>query len=104
VGNLDKIFHHAIGDFDYSLRAKKNGIVSWVTGEYVACCDNNSSLPEWCLPETPLFKRLQNLYSPLGNSQPGPYFVYVKRHFGLVAAIKSIIKIHIQVLRPGLWK
>lgn len=35
VGNLDPIFHHAVGDFDYSLRAKKMGIKLFVASDFV---------------------------------------------------------------------
>jgi len=67
VGNLDPIFPHAIGDFDYALRAKKKNIDIFVAPGYLGQCEKNSSLPKWCLPEVKLKNRINSLYSPLGN-------------------------------------
>lgn len=41
VGNLDPVFSHAMGDFDYSLRAQKQGIkVILAPGYYGVCAQN----------------------------------------------------------------
>lgn len=104
LGNLDYRFHHAIGDLDYGYRAKKAGIGIYVSPEYLGICDNNSQLPAWARKEVPLFKRIKNLYSPLGYSEPIPFFNFEKRNFGIVTAVKHFISIHIRVLFPRLWK
>ena len=70
LGNLDPFYIHAIGDFDYSLRAYKHGIMSYVASAVTGYCEEHERLPLWCLPETPLKQRLKTLYSPLGNSHP----------------------------------
>lgn len=103
VGNFDPTFHHSIGDFDYGLRAKNLNIESFCTGTYLASCDVNPTMPIWCLPHIPLIKRLNNLYSPLANSQPILYFKYEYRHWGFLIAIKHFISIHIRALFPSLW-
>lgn len=104
VGMIDRIFPHALGDHDYSLRAKKMNIVSYTTQKIIGYCDKNGSLPLWCLSSTPLIKRFKRLYSPLGNSHPYYYTIYMNRHFGLFRASKNFITIHIRVLFPSLWK
>lgn len=104
VGNLDPVFHHAIGDFDYSLRAKKKGIKSYITSEYSGICETHKSLPEWCLPEISVKKRFKVLYSPLGNSHPYYFFRFERRHFGIVTAIKHYLSIHLRASFPKLWK
>jgi GT2 family glycosyltransferase len=104
VGNLDAIFHHAIGDFDYGLRANKAGIYSYILGEYVGTCEKHDQLPKWCLPSVPFFARLRSLYSPLGNSHPYYFFRYELRHFGIYKAIKHLISIHLRVSCPWIWK
>lgn len=103
VGNLDRNFIHCMGDNDYSLRAKKLGIVSYTTGNFVGSCSDKDSLPQWCLPEIPIKKRLKNLYSPLGNSHPYYYFRFEYRHYGFLTAFKHFFTIHLRVTFPRLW-
>ena len=104
VGNLDWKFRHAIGDFDYGLRAQKAGFKCFITPQFVGTCEANPTLPKWCLKTTPLIKRLKLLYSPLGYAEPIPFFIYEKRHFGLLIALKHFFSIHLRVLMPQLWK
>lgn len=104
LGNLDWNFRHAIGDFDYGLRAKKNGFQNYIAPNFIGTCELNPTLPKWCLKETPLRKRFKLLYSPLGYAEPIPFFIYKKRHFGMVNAVKHFISINLRALLPGLWK
>lgn len=104
VGNLDPIFPHAIGDFDYALRAKKKSISAYVAPGYSGICEKNQSLPKWCLPEVTFKNRINSLYSPLGNAHPYYYFQYEKRHFGIVKALLHLFTIHLRLVFPKLWK
>ncbi|MCE6991389.1 glycosyltransferase family 2 protein [Dyadobacter sp. CY323] len=104
VGNLDWRFIHAIGDNDYGLRAHKKGILSYSTGVFVASCAKNETPPKWCMPETNFIDRIKNLYSPLGYSHPVEFFIYEKRHFGLLIALKHYCSIHLRLFIPKLWK
>lgn len=101
VGNLDPVFVHSLGDYDYGLRAKKLNISSWVTGEAIAICERNN-LPNWANPKNSLKHRLNAFYTPLGAA-PFTYFIYANRHFGLLKAIKTFIAQHIRVLLPRFW-
>jgi GT2 family glycosyltransferase len=104
VGMLDPIFPHAIGDFDYGLRALKKGIKSYISSTVVGFCESNPKLPVWCRPEIDFRKRLKSLYSPLGNAHPIYYFKYELRHMGVLTAIKHYITLHLRLIAPGLWK
>jgi len=104
LGNLNPIFPHTMGDFDYALRARKKGIKSFVAPNFSGYCENNISLPLWCLPEVPFLKRFKVLYSPLGNSHPYYYFRFEKQHYGIFVAIKHFCSIHLRLLFPRLWK
>ena len=103
VGNLDWTYRHAIGDNEYSLRAKSKQIQSFSTGQFVGICSKKESLPKWCLPEVKLVNRLLNLYSPLGSAEPLIYFKYNLKYYGVSIAIKSIISTHVRVFFPKLW-
>jgi len=41
LGNIDPIFEHAMGDTDYSMRARKLGIMVLLTPSYVGYCTRN---------------------------------------------------------------
>jgi GT2 family glycosyltransferase len=104
VGFIDPLFIHSIGDFDYGFRAIKKGFKIFTTRCFIAYCERNEKLPKWCLSEIPFIERLKSLYSPLGNSHPYYFFVYEKRHFGVMVAIKHFFSIHLRMLIPSLWK
>lgn len=104
LGNMDKNFRHATGDLEYGYRAHKAGYKIYTSKDYLGEGDPNPILPAWQRKEVPLIKRLKNLYSPLGYTEPIPFFLYEKRIFGICTAIKHLISIHIRVLFPQLWK
>lgn len=104
IGNLDWRFRHAIGDFDYGLRAQQKGFKCYVAPRPIGICESNPSLPKWCLTTTPVIQRFQLLYSPLGYAEPIPFFLYEKRHFGVVKALKHFASINLRALLPALWK
>jgi len=104
VGMLDSVFPHSIGDFDYGLRAAKDGYSSFISSQHIGYCESNSNLPNWCVSYVPLLSRIKSLYSPLGNSHPYYYSIYSYRHFGLFRTLKHIITIHLRLLLPKLWK
>lgn len=104
IGILDNRFPHAIGDFEYGLRARKHGFSSFISEDYVGSCEGNEKLPIWCSSSVPLKKRIQNLYSPLGNSHPYYFFIFEMKYHGLITAIKHFLSIHLRVLIPSLWK
>jgi GT2 family glycosyltransferase len=104
TGNLDHIFHHAIGDLDYGYRARKAGAKIYMTPCFVGMCEKNPTPPKWWLKDTPFIERIKTLYSPLGHSEPVPFFIFEKRHFGIFVALKHFISIHIRLFFPELWK
>jgi GT2 family glycosyltransferase len=102
-GFLDSFFHHALGDYDYGLRAQKKGIDSYISPDYIGYCDQNEELIKCFRADVPLLDRLKHLYSPLGVN-PVVYFKYDKRHFGLLKAVIHFFSIHLHSLLPALWK
>lgn len=104
IGNLDKVYHHSIGDYDYGYRARKAGFMIYSTKEYLGYCERKLQKPKWKSKEIPLFQRIKNLYSPLSYSEPFQYFYYEMKNRGILMAVKHFITIHIHVLFPSLWK
>lgn len=103
LGNLDPIFQHALGDFDYSLRARKQGIEIKVAPDFIGYCEIHDFTPKWRSKSLNVLNRLNNLYNPLSGCYPTEYFVFDKRHNGLFTACLHYFTIHIRCLFPILW-
>lgn len=93
IGYLDPYYRHSIGDSDYGLRAKRNGVKVIVT-PIVGSCDRNPTEPNW--NKGTLIERFKKLYSPLGNN-PFETFHYHKQ-FSYVKALAYFVYIHLRVL------
>jgi GT2 family glycosyltransferase len=104
VGNLDPVFHHAVGDFDYSLRAKKKGVGLFVAPHYIGFCESHTEVPKWRSTALNLRTRLKNLYSASSGCYPPQFFVFDKRHNGLFMACFHYFTIHLRAFIPSLWK
>jgi GT2 family glycosyltransferase len=102
TGKNDFRFHHALGDFDYGLRAKKDGFKSYIAPSYCGECDAHDSYAGWCNPSTPLIKRFNLLYSPLGN-HPVESFIFERRHNGILHAFLHFLTNHLRAFLPQLW-
>jgi GT2 family glycosyltransferase len=103
AGMNDPLFHHALGDFDYGLRASNSGITSIVSPSILGECEEHKTLAAWCNPQTPVLKRLKLLYTPLGNN-PVEFFKYENRHNGIIKACFHFLTNHLRALMPFLWK
>jgi len=103
LGNLDNHFQHALGDFDYGLRAAKKNILSKVAPLCLGKCEAHLFDPSWRNQSVPLYKRFHHLYSPTGCN-PFEIFIYDKRHNGLLLAIFHFFTIHYLTFFPWIWK
>jgi GT2 family glycosyltransferase len=101
VGNLDPIFQHALGDFDYGLRAKKMGIALYVAPKFIGICDTHTEIPKWMSASVKIKDRIKNLYSASSGCYPPEFFVYDKRHNGLLSACFHYFTIHLMVMFPS---
>jgi GT2 family glycosyltransferase len=97
VGNYPEYFTHAFGDFDYSLRAAKLGIPSYLSSVNVGRCGTNP-ISIWRISKTPFFKRVKDLYSP--KNSPCVLFRFCLAHNGFFYAVKVFIQQHIKVCFP----
>ncbi|MBE0446825.1 MAG: glycosyltransferase family 2 protein [Actinobacteria bacterium] len=81
VGNLDKIFTHRSGDWDYGLRARMLGCSIWVMPGFVGTCTRNPESIHWMGTNLPLIERLKKVNHPKGIPLR-ERMVYSKRHAG----------------------
>ena len=109
IGMLDPFFHHALGDYDFYYKGKKNGVEFYVAPEYIGNCEDHVTefkdhIPSWRSNSIPFITRLKLLYQPLSGCVPNQFFIYKKRHFGLLSGIYHYILLHVRCLFPRLWK
>lgn len=104
IGILDPVYPHAIGDYEYGLRALKFGLEIVTTRKFVGFCEKNPKLAAWCYSEVPLRRRIKTLYSPLGSAHPYYFFRFENKYYGFFTAAKHFFSIHLRALIPGLWK
>jgi GT2 family glycosyltransferase len=103
LGSLDSNFHHALGDFDYSLRARKFGIEVKIAPEIVAYCESHISVPEWQSTSLSIFQRFKKLYHPLSGCNPKEFIVFDWRHNGFIITFFHFLTINLRALLPKLW-
>lgn len=103
VGFNDEVFHHALGDYDYGLRASKLGVKSYVAPGILGKCEEHEGAAIWCNPLFPLSKRLAHFKTPLGQN-PSEFFIYDKRHNGILIALFHYFTIHIRLFFPSFFR
>ncbi len=95
--NIDPIYTHALGDFDYGLEAKRKGIPIVVSDFFVGQCVCNSLEGTWkdnCLSRKDRLKRKE---SPKGLPRR-EWFHFVKKNFGICSACVSSIVPYVKIL------
>lgn len=104
IGNLDYVYHHALGDLDYGMCVRRAGYENFVAPKHCGMCDHNPTMPAWVRPEIPFAKRWKNFHSPLAYGEPKTLFYYNRKNFGFMHALRVYISNHIRVVFPSLKK
>lgn len=102
LGNLDYYFTHSKGDFDYGMRAAKNGIEMFQVGEYLGECDLHPTLDKWCDPKVPFRQRWKMLHRPNGMP-PKEIYHLDYRHKGMISAVIHYFTVYLRCIFPLLW-
>jgi len=81
VGNLDAVFQHGIGDFDYGFRTREAGFGIYAAPGYIGTCTGNSNGGTWRDGDASFSKRWHHLTSPKGLPIK-EWLIYTRRHYG----------------------
>ncbi len=82
LGNLDPVFKHGKGDYDYGLRVKNAGYPVFVANAIVGNCSKNDPEDLMALKKKDFIQRWKYLTSP--KQYPLiEWFIYTKRHAGI---------------------
>ncbi|MBB1286132.1 glycosyltransferase family 2 protein [Flavisolibacter sp. BT320] len=100
IGILSDVFTHGIADYDFTLKAKKNGFQVLVApGILGYCVDDHGN--NWKSTKVSLKERIQYLKSPKGLAYK-EYLHYIKSHFPLHYP-SAFCKLWMKTFFPFLW-
>lgn len=82
IGFLSHQYTHAIADFEYTLRARKHGIKSYIASKYLGICNiNDNQVINWKRSNRSTLKeRIEFLFSAKGLAY-NEYLSYIKHYF-----------------------
>lgn len=97
LGNMDPIYSHSLGDFDYGFKASRKGIPIWVCNFFVGqCCDNPVS-ESWRDTNLSRRERLKKKESPKGLPRK-EWWHYLKTNYSIGTAIIYSVIPYIRIL------
>ena len=97
LDNIDPVYTHSMGDFDYGFSAKRKGFLVRVSNEFVGECPDNPVSVSWRNTELSMKERLRRKESPKGL--PGKeWFHYLNKNYNLLTAIAYSIIPYLRIL------
>lgn len=81
IGNLHPKLVHYAGDYEYGLRAGRQGIAKWIAPGFFGECQTNSLRDSWLDPSVPLRERYKKLFGVKGQP-PIPRLIYYSKYGG----------------------
>ncbi len=95
--NIDPVYIHSLGDFDYGLSMSKKGIRLCTYDRFVGTCNENSEKNTWMDKGLGRIERLRAKEGPKG-APFRQWFYYLRKNFGLRAALVHGFTPYIRIL------
>lgn len=84
--NIDEVYTHSMGDFDYGFSARRKGFTIKVSDTFVGECPDNPVAVSWRNTELSFKERLRRKESPKGL--PGKeWFHYLNKNYNVLTAV-----------------
>ncbi|MCI9218561.1 MAG: glycosyltransferase family 2 protein [Lachnospiraceae bacterium] len=97
LDNIDPVYHHAMGDFDYGYQAGKKGIRILASHFFVGVCNDNSKVGTWKDVSLSRRERIRKKESPKGL--PGKeWFHYLRKNCSFLTAVFYSIVPYVQII------
>lgn len=97
TGNMDKVYNHSLGDFDYGYMLRRNGGKIYVSDEYVGICPFNSEEGTWNdtkLSRKERFKKKESIKGvPFGE-----FFHYLLKNYNILTAIIYSLSPYVRIM------
>ena len=97
TGNMDTVYNHSLGDFDYGYSLTRKGGEIFVSGEYVGICPFNSEEGTWNDPKLTRRERFKKKESIKGVPF-GEFFHYLLKNYNLLTAIIYSFSPYVRIL------
>ncbi len=102
IGILSGLFTHGFADFDYTLRAMKMGIPTFIASNYSGFCENDHGNKWWSSKKFTLKQRIKKLYDVKGLAYK-EYLMYLKLHFPYYLP-QAWLMLWAKTVFPFLWE
>lgn len=86
LDNIDSVYTHSMGDFDYGFSAVRKGYEIRVSNTFVGACTDNPVSVSWRNYELPIKERIKRKESPKGLPTK-EWFHYLKKNYNVITAI-----------------
>jgi GT2 family glycosyltransferase len=101
IGIFSEVYIQSIADYDYSMRACRAGLPTWILPEYVGTCEyDHSKYEEGAIP--PLEKRFETLFGAKGYSYKE--FLFFVRVYFPQKYINTVVSLWFRTLFPRIWR
>lgn len=97
LDNIDTVYTHSMGDFDYGFSAKKKGYAIRVSNEFVGECQDNPVAVTWRNKEFSRKERIRRKESPKGLPRK-EWFHYLNKNYNFVTAVVYSVIPYIRIL------
>lgn len=95
--NIDTMYRHAMGDFDYGFSMARNGVKIYASNFFVGICEDNPSNGTWLDASLSRRERLRKKETIKGLPYK-QYFYYLRKNHGLTVAIVYSLIPYIKIL------
>lgn len=96
LDNIDSVYIHSLGDYDYGLQANKSGHKIKSTNFFVGRCNDNSKKMTWMDTSLSRIERIKRKESVKG-SPSREWFHYVKKNYGVLCAIRYSLSPYVRI-------
>lgn len=86
LDNIDNVYTHSMGDFDYGFSAGTKGYEIRVSDKFVGECPDNPASVSWRNTDISFKERIRRKESPKGLPSK-EWFYYLKKNYNLLTAI-----------------
>ncbi len=97
LGNMDSVYRHSLGDFDYGFKASKMGYTIKVSNIYVGACCENSDSGTWKDKSLTRRERIKHKESVKGVPT-NEWFHYLRKNYSLFTACVYGITPYVRIL------
>lgn len=97
LDNIDNVYTHSMGDFDYGFSAARKGCLIKVSDKFAGVCPDNPVQASWRNTELSLKERIRRKESPKGLPTK-EWFHYLNKNYNFVTAVVYSVIPYLRIL------